>query len=268
MKNNFKNKVILITGTSSGFGLSLAKKYISYGAKVYGISRKEFSLEGLTHYACDISNVELVKQTVNKILKQEHRIDILINNAGMGVAGPVEDTTPEFAEKIMGVNFLGAFYVTKYVLPSMREHHYGKIINVSSFAALVALPYQAFYSASKSAMNSLFDGMRAEVHDFKIKITNVMPGDAKTNFTANRVKMNVSENSAYINHSIKAIKTMEHDEQTGLNPDKIVNAIIKISKKKNPPHDYVVGFKYKAFHILVKILPKKIREFILRKMYG
>lgn len=259
------NRVVVITGDSSGFGLEMAKLFIANGDKVYGISRREFSLDGLTHYACDISEPENCAKVVCDIASREENIDILINNAGFGISGSVEDTSIESAKKIFDVNFFGAFYLTKYALPFLRIKG-GKIINTSSIASVVPLPFQAFYSATKSALDTLFSALREEVHDYNVTVTSIMPGDAKTDFTKNRVKN--QSNQAYKEVCEKSVKTMEKDEAHGITPQTVACVAFKIANKKRPPYTKLVGKKDSFLCFLFKILPKRFRSFLVRKIYA
>ncbi len=259
------NRVVIITGDSSGFGLEMAKLFIANGDKVYGVSRREFSMEGLTHFACDISEPENCEKIIREIAEVENNIDILINNAGFGISGAVEDTSIENAKKIFDVNFFGAFYLTKYALPYLRLKG-GKIINTSSIASEVPLPFQAFYSSTKSALDTLFNAMREEIYDYNVSVTSIMPGDAKTDFTKNRVKN--KSNSAYKEACEKSVKTMEKDESKGITPLMVAKTVFKVANMKKPPFKKLVGKKDSFLLFVYKVLPKRIRSWLLRKIYA
>lgn len=259
------NRVVVVTGDSSGFGFEMIKLFIANGDKVYGISNSEFSYENLTHFVCDISDAKKCESVINEIGVNEGRIDVLINNAGFGISGSVEDTSIDTAHKIFNVNFFGAFYITKFALPFMRTYG-GKIINTSSIASAVPLPFQGFYSATKCAMDTLFSALREEVHGYKISVTAIMPGDAKTGFTANRVKNSSGE--AYKEVCEKSVKTMEHDETNGISPTRVALAAFKVSNKRKPPFTKLVGTKDSFLYGLFKVLPKRFRSWLLRKIYA
>lgn len=259
------NRVVVITGDSSGFGFEMIKLFIANGDKVYGISKNEFEFNGLTHYVCDISDSEMCNKVITEIGSREGKIDVLINNAGFGISGAVEDTSIETANKIFDVNFFGAFYITKYALPFMRENG-GKIINTSSIASAVPLPFQAFYSATKSAMDTLFAGLREEVYNYKISVTALMPGDAKTGFTENRVKN--ESGSAYKKMCEKSVKTMERDETHWITPVRVARAAFKVANRKRPPYTRLVGTKDSFLLFIFKILPKRLRSKIVRMIYA
>ena len=257
-------KVIVVTGASSGIGLELVKKFIKDGETVYGISLDDFNLEGLKHLVCDISSSENCKNVIDKIIANEGRIDILVNNAGMGIAGSVENTSEQNAKLIFNVNFFGTFYMCKYALPFLRESK-GRIINTSSVASKLAIPYQAFYSASKASIDAISAGIRAEAKQFGVKVTTVHPGDTKTGFTASRIK---HDDGVYNDRFKKSIERMEKDEQNGMTSEYVARVIHKVAKKKNPPVIKTVGVPYKIFVFLSKVLPTRLVEFIVAKLYS
>lgn len=258
------NKVVVITGVSSGIGLELAKKFIANNDIVYGLSRHDFKLDGLNHIICDVSSSEDCKQAINTIISEQGRIDLLINNAGMGIAGSVENTTEEDAKKIFDINFFGIFYMCKYALPYLRESK-GRIVNVSSVASKVFIPYQAFYSASKTAIDAISAGIRAEAKKFGVKVITILPGDTKTGFTSARVK---NDDGVYENNFKKSIEKMERDEQNGMTSEYVAKVIFKTANKKHPPIYKTVGVQYKIFVALAKILPNRLVEWIVGKLYS
>ncbi|MBO8427141.1 MAG: SDR family oxidoreductase [Firmicutes bacterium] len=263
-----KNKVVLISGVSSGFGLETAKLFIDNGYKVIGLSRKDFTYPNLDHYKCDITNEVMIKEVMTNILNKYKHIDILINNAGIGNFGPIEETSSETIKNVFNTNFFGAFLLTKEILPSMRENKGGRIINVSSIGAIIPLPFQAFYSASKASLDTLFCALASEVYKYNIKITSIKPGDAKTNFTKNRTKDLIDKNSSYYEAYIRSLKGVEKDETSGIPSIKIAKTIYKVSKKKHPPLSKNVGLKDSILSKIYKILPKKIGTYLLYKIYA
>lgn len=258
------NKVVVITGVSSGIGLQLAKKFIESGDKVYGLSRHEFELEGLNHIVCDISVSEECENAIEKIVKLEGKINLLINNAGMGIAGSVENTIEIDAKKIFDVNFFGTFYMCKYGLKYLRKSQ-GRIVNISSVASKLSIPYQAFYSASKASIDAISAGIRAEAKQFGVKVITILPGDTKTGFTAARVK---HDDGVYDKNFKKSIERMEKDEQNGMSSEYVAKVIFKMATKKHPPIYKTVGVQYKIFLFLAKILPVRFVEWIVSKLYS
>lgn len=259
-----KPRVIIITGASSGIGLELAKKFINNGDKVYGLSRKEFILEGLTHIICDVSSQEQCLNAIKTVVAKEGKIDILINNAGMGISGSIENTSENDARKIFDVNFFGTFFMCKDALPYIRESK-GRIINISSVASKMFIPFQGFYSATKASIDAISAAMRAEAKPFGVKVTNILPGDTKTSFTANRVKQ---DDGVYNERYEKSIAKMEHDEQNGMSSEYVACVIYKVANKKHPPITKTAGIPYKILLALAKVLPNRFVEWIISKMYS
>ncbi|MBR6307396.1 MAG: SDR family oxidoreductase [Lachnospiraceae bacterium] len=265
--------VAIVTGASSGFGYEVCKQLVEKGYKVYGISRRELAPVGVTAYSADVSDESAVRTIVDAIALKEGRIDLLIANAGMGISGPVELTTEETARRIMDVNFFGQIYVTQAVLPYMRKQKKGTIVFVSSVGAPIALPYQAFYSASKSAVNSVALALRNEAREYGIHVTAVMPGDASTGFTDARIKHSDSavkkadDESSLYPGSNNAVASMEKDERNGISPKRVAAVIVRAACKKNPAPLYVAGFKYRILLSLYNILPTRIAVWLVGKFY-
>lgn len=279
--NNLDGSVVLVTGASSGLGKAIANTLYKMGYRVYGTSRKPIEEDYteiisvsdnnsgfLRMLQLDVCSEESAKKAVEIILKEEGRIDILINNAGFGIAGSVEDTSIEEAYSQLDTNFFGMLRMSRAVLPSMRKNKKGLIINTSSVAGLLSIPYQSMYSASKYAIEAVTEAMRIELKPFGIKVSMVEPGDTHTGFTDKRKYVEASnEGSPYRDRFIKSIKKMEHDELSGPGPQKVVNAVLRIIKSKNPPIRITVGFPYKLVAFLKRILPARFVEFVLSKIY-
>jgi short-subunit dehydrogenase len=274
---NNSSDVVLITGASSGIGQALAYTLMEKGYKVYGTSRgikNEETIKAkngsgfIKMIPLDVCSEVSVKNAVDYILQRELAIDILVNNAGFGIAGSVEDTSPEEALSQFDTNFFGVLRMIRAVLPKMREQKNGLIINVSSVAGLISVPYQSMYSASKYAVEAMTETLRLEVKPFGIRVSMIEPGDTKTGFTGKRQYVKASSNSVYNETFTKSIKTMERDEQNGPLPKVVVNAIMEIINSKKPPIRVVVGFSYKTLVFLKRILPSRFVEFVVGKIYS
>lgn len=157
------SKVVIITGGSSGIGLCTAAALRDRGCKVYELSRRDSEVEGITHLRCDITDEEQIKAAVAQVLDENGRIDILINNAGFGISGAVEFTETSDAQRLFDVNFFGMVRMNRAILPLMREQGHGRIVNLSSVAAPVPIPFQTYYSAGKAAVNSYTMALSNEV---------------------------------------------------------------------------------------------------------
>lgn len=266
MKKN-EGKVAVVTGGSSGIGKAAAKRLLSAGFIVYELSRKEREKEEkIIHVTCDVTDFDAVKVAVEKIYSEQKRIDVLVNNAGGGISGAVEFTKTEDAKKLFDVNFFGAVNLCRAVIPFMREQGFGRIINLSSVAGELSIPYQSFYSATKAAINSLTLALRNELKPFKITVCALMPGDVCTGFTASRKKSSEGDD-IYKGHIEKAVSQMEKDEQNGMSPDVLGKKIARLAIKKRVKPFYTCGTKYKLFLFLAKILPRSFSNYIVGKLY-
>ena len=259
-------RVAIVTGASSGIGLSTAKMLKSHGVVVYGMAYNDFEAE-FNYIKCDVTNIEQIENAMKQIFEKEGRIDYLVNCAGMGISGSVENSPNEKIHKIFDVNFFGTVNMCKAVLPYMRKNSFGHIVNISSVAGELPIPFQTFYSATKASIESFTAGLDMEVKTFGIRCACVLPGDTKTGFTNAREKNPVDDQS-YGNRIEKSIGKMEHDEQTGMTPESVAKVICKVLSKKNPKPTNLVGFKYKLLMFLSKCLPKKFVHKVLFKMYA
>ena len=256
-------KVVVITGASSGIGKVCANYLYDKGYKVYGLNRTLIISEKIEYIKCDVTNEEDVK---NAFLNIEEDIYAVINNAGMGISGAIEYATSEDVSRIIDVNIKGVINVCKYAIPRLRATK-GKIINIGSVAGELTIPFQTFYSMSKVAVSTYTEGLRMELKPFGIKATTVLPGDTKSSFSKNRKKTEVVD-ELYKDRIERSISRMEKDEQSGKDPISVAKVIYKLLKRKNPPVKVTVGFIYKLFVFLKRILPSRLVNYILYKMYG
>lgn len=273
--------MVLITGASSGIGKTTADYLMKKGFHIYGTSRKALgnievneasdALTGgfLRMIPMDVTNEESVNNAINTVIEKEGHIDVLVCNAGAGIAGSVEDVSMEEARTQFDINFFGTLRVIKAVLPLMRDQGYGKIIAVSSVAGVISIPYQAHYSSSKYAVEGLAEALRYEVAPFGIKVCLVEPGDTKTGFTKSRITaQKANRESPYYERFTRSLARMEKDEQNGASPISVARVIYKMIKKKNPPVRTTVGLQYKTILFLKKILPGSILEKVVGLLYN
>lgn len=275
------SQVVLLTGASSGIGRATARWLMKRGFHVYGTSRKasgigdgqpdERDASGgfIKMIPLDVTSQESAQSAVKAVLEREGRIDVLINNAGMGIAGSIEDTSMEEAKKQFETNFFGVLRMIRLVLPTMRKQGYGKIIVVSSVAGVISIPYQSMYSASKYALEALIEALRHEVAPFGIKACLVEPGDTRTGFTSSRIIAEAAgKDSPYDSRFRRSLSRMEHDEQNGASPDDVARVICRMILKKKPPIRKTVGFGYKAILFLKRLLPSALVEKLVGKLYA
>ncbi len=258
--------IIIITGASSGIGLTTARYLANKGHTVFGLSRREVCGEPFNSISCNITDYAQVKKVFEQINDKCGRIDVLINNAGMGISGAAEYGTEEDIKKIFDVNLFALINACKEVTPYLKENGGGKIINISSVAAVIPIPFQAYYSATKAATLSFSYALRLELKDFNIDVSTVLPGDTKTGFTDARIKNQTG--NEYNDRIQKSVAKMEKDEQNGMPPQSVSKVIFKLIKKKQSPACKTVGFSYKIITFLSKILPTKLMLFIIKKLYG
>jgi len=232
---------------------------------VFEWSRSGTSTDTITHITCDVTKPEETKAAAQQVLQQAGQIDVFISNAGFGISGAIEFTTPEDAHRQMEVNFFGALNSVQAVLPSMREHQAGRIIFTSSVAAVLSIPYQSFYSASKAAINALALALQNEVRAFGIYVSVLMPGDVSTGFTAARKKS--EEGSDAYGNIRKAVASMEKDEQSGMSPRQMAKQLYSIATRRCPAPQYIGGAQYALFCFLDRILPKRLVNWIVGKVY-
>ena len=266
-----EQRVILITGASSGFGKAFAKLLATHGYNVFGTSRNaDYSaVNGFTMIPMDVRDDESVKKAVKYVHDQTGQIDVIINNAGYGIAGAIEDTSIDEAKALFDTNFFGVHRVCRAAIPILRFQGQGHIINIGSLGGVVSIPFQAFYSATKSALASMSDGLSMELKPFGIKVTRIEPGDYKTGFTGARVMTEQSAvGSEYQNRCESAIKVMEHDEQNGADSEQLARQLLKIIEMEQPDLVYREGmFMQKVLVGLVGWLPNHWVEKLLISTY-
>lgn len=260
------SKVAIVTGGSSGIGQATAKLLVKEGYTVYELSRHGENAEGITHIAADVTDREGVFSAVQTVLAREKRVDLLVNNAGFGISGAVECTEPADAHAQLEVNFFGTLNCIQAVLPAMRAENCGHIVNLSSVAAPIAIPFQAFYSATKAAINSLTLALRNEVRPFGIRVCAVQPGDVRTGFT-NARKKNASGEEIYGKALTHAVEVMEHDERNGMPPEAVAKLIVKAATAKRPKALYTTGLQYTLFTLIAKLLPATAVNYLVGKIY-
>jgi NAD(P)-dependent dehydrogenase (short-subunit alcohol dehydrogenase family) len=265
-------KVILITGISSGFGKETSELLAKAGNTVYGTLRKDIDYKGPVNILrMDLTDRGSIKDAVAAILKNEGRIDTLINNAGMHTGGPIETSPIENIRLQMDTNFIGTVNLTKEVLPIMRRNGGGTIINFSSIGGLLGLPYQGIYSAAKFAIEGFSEALRIEVRQFNIKVVIITPGDFRTNNTANRRNFlaPTGPDDPYNRQYEKTLASIEKDENNGWKPLVLARKLVKIVGYKNPRQRYIIAtFLYKLAVTLKHFLPGKLFSRLLGYFYN
>jgi len=217
----------------------------------------------------DVDRDTSVTRGVGLVLENEGRLDILVNSAGFGVAGSVEDTSIDEAWSQFETNFFGVLRTCRAVLPVMREQRYGYIVNISSMAGLIGLPFQGLYSASKFALEGMTEALRMEVRPFGIHVVLIEPGDFHTQFTAHRRKtLESQQDSVYVEKFNAALGVVEADETNGPSPDRIARLLGRIVNDPSPRVRYPIGpMSERAAIILKKVMPPRLFEWALMMYY-
>ncbi|HAO14113.1 MAG TPA: short-chain dehydrogenase/reductase [Tenacibaculum sp.] len=263
------SKVVFITGASSGIGKSIANYLHEKNYKVYGTSRNPKNIDvSFSLVALDVTKEDTIKTAIEEVVQKEGKIDVLINNAGKGITGPIEDTPTEEMRDNFETNFFGVINVIKEVLPFMREQKQGLIINMTSIAAYMGLPFRGVYSASKGALELITESLSMEVKAFGVNVVNVAPGDFATNIAAGRYHTPVFENSAYKEKYEENLALMDNHVDSGADPIQMAKKVQAIIETKNPKIHYKVGAFMEKFSIVLKrILPDKVYEKLLMNHY-
>lgn len=263
-------KVVFITGASSGIGKAIGEFLHHKNYKVYGTSRNPSAVQNSIFplVALDVRNSESIQSAIAEVLSKENRIDVVINNAGVGITGPLEEIPANEIKNNFETNLFGPIEVMKAVLPQMRTQKQGLIINITSIAGYMGLPYRSVYSSSKGALELITEALRMEVKSFGIHITNVAPGDFATNIAAGRYHAPLIKGSAYESTYGNTLKEMDSHVDSGSNPNQMAEVIYKIINTPNPKVHYKVGAFLQKFSIVLKrILPDKVYEKMLMNHY-
>lgn len=290
--------VVLVTGASSGIGKACAEWLFARGCRVYGTSRQapRALVEARTTdlaptlrmIPLDVTSDGSVDAAVGVVLACEGRIDAVVNSAGFGIAGAAELTTVEEAREQFETNFFGTVRVCRAVLPVMRQQGSGRILNVSSIAGRIGVPFQAFYSASKFAIEGFTEALRMEVAPFGVKVVLIEPGDFRTGFTAARRHVGRvfrpgdapagvaapkgdglrTDGSPYEERQARALAVMEHDEKHGATPEAVARLVHRIITSRSPGVRYAVGpFFEKLTLVLQRLLPSRLFAWGIAKYY-
>lgn len=261
------NSVAIVTGGSSGIGLETAKALAAEGCRVYVLCRREFSHEGLTALRCDVTDEAAVRDAVDAVVMEAGRVDILVNCAGFGISGAVEFTEGTEARRQLDVNFFGMDNVTRAVLPHMRRAGRGRIVNVSSVAAVAAIPFQTYYSASKAAINAYTCALANEVRPYGVSVCAVMPGDIRTGFTDAR-KKSAAGDEVYGGRITRSVEKMERDERGGMDSSRAGAYIASVARKTRVKPLYAIGFSYQCVCFLCDALPCAVRNRLIGLLYA
>ena len=260
------SKVVLITGGSSGLGKSIGEFLIEKKFRVYGTSRfpEKYSDSKFPILKLDVNELDSIRSCVTELISKTNRIDILINNAGVGITGPIEEIPINEMKRNFDTNFFGPIQMINTVLPYMRTQNSGLILNITSIAGYMGLPFRGIYSAGKGALELITESYRMELKDFNIKMSNIAPGDFDTNIASGRYHSPVFENSSYKTAYGNTLNLMNSHLDSGEDPLLMAKAVHKVITSKNPKIHYKIGANFQKFSVVLKrILPDHLFERLL-----
>lgn len=270
------SKKVLITGASSGIGAAIAMYLAERGYQVWGTTRNLSKVKDLpqelqksVHFiAMDVNCAESVQSGVAEYFKQSGGIDILINNAGYGVLGPVEEFPLERTKEIFETNYFGTLRVIQAILPTMREQRHGLIINLASLGAKFVIPFQTHYSATKAAIEALTEGLRQEVRPFGIKVVAIEPGDIKTNFN-DVIDFGDTNQSPYKPWVDASWHLTDINMKKAPSPEVIAKKVYQVIQMKHPRTRYAAGdFLSTKFPFIQRFVSDRVKEKLIRIFYG
>lgn len=265
--NNNEMKVALITGASSGIGLATAKALKQAGYRVFGTSRRAVaSVDGITMLVCDVTSETSVQNMVAELLQQTGRIDLLVNNAGIGLVAGAEESSTAQAQALFDVNVFGITRVTNAVLPTMRHQKEGRIINMSSILGLIPAPYGALYAATKHAVEGYSESLDHELRTFGIRVVLVEPGLTRTAFEENLTR---PDRPLEVYNAVRT--NMEEQMRSGINtgdaPEVVAETVVKAATAAVPKRRYTAGKFANKLSLVRRFLPEEMFDKNLRKFY-
>ncbi|OJJ23957.1 short-chain dehydrogenase/reductase [marine bacterium AO1-C] len=261
------SQVILITGASSGIGQATATYLHQQGFTVYGTSRRKIDGMPFRMIQMDITDDAAIAKGVQEIIEQAGKIDVLVNNAGLGTAGALEETPLADIRNVFDTNVLGVVKLIQEVLPVMRQQKSGKIINISSIGGMMGLPYRATYCSSKFAIEGLTEALRMEVANFGIQVCSLLPGDVNTAINDHRLTVDKND-SVYQDSFERTHQIMNDDVVQGIPPEAVARKVFRLVKKKKIGGKYLVGKPLQKLTVFLKRrLPNSIFEWIIKVYY-
>ena len=260
---------IVVVGASSGIGLACALHLARRGHRVFATSRTPTPADAPFEYVpMDVTSEASVEHAVGVILERAGRIDAVVNSAGFGFAGAVEDTSITEAQQQFDTNFFGVLRVLRATLPALRASR-GRIIHISSIGGQIALPFQGLYCASKFALEGLSEALSHELHGSGVRVVLVEPGDFRTGFTDNRKLVRAAgPDSPYQRQFERTLDVFVADEQRGPPPIDVAHVVERALVAARPRLRHVVGMPLQRWAIaLKKLLPWRLFAWVFRKIY-
>lgn len=260
--------VALVTGASSGIGLVTAKALVNAGYRVFGTSRKSVAdTQGITMLICDVTDEASVQALIAEIIRQAGRIDLVVNNAGIGLLGGAEESSMAQAQRLFDVNVFGVARVVNAVLPIMRNQRSGRIINMSSILGIIPSPYNAFYASTKHALEGYSESLDHEVRAFGIRVVLVQPGVTRTSFEENLTRAD-QPLPVYQPERVRSEDLMRTWVEKGDDPQVVADTVVKAARAKTPKLRYSAGKQSSQVRSLRRFMPERLVDRMLRKVNG
>lgn len=268
-------KTAIVTGASSGIGRATALQLVAQGYAVYAAARRtqkiaETQVEGLHPIFLDLASEESMTRVIDQIMQETGRIDVLVNNAGYGLIGSVEEISLEEARQQFEVNVFGLMSLTKLVLPIMRRQRQGHIINISSVLGRLGLPINGWYSASKHALEALSDALRLEMRPFGVKVTVIEPGAIKSEFSdvANEKAKDLTRLEPYRQLYTKYQEMSQSYLDSAADPYEVAKVVGEVIASKNPKPRYAVTGQAKLLLVGKRILGDRVFDWFMARQLG
>lgn len=267
--NKTRKDIALVTGASSGIGLVTALALAKAGYQVFGTSRKAITSppDGVTMLICDVTDEASVKSLVDEVVRQAGRIDLVVNNAGVGLLGAAEESSITQAQRLFDVNVFGVARVINAVLPLMRAQKGGRIINMSSILGQIPSPFNAFYSSTKHAIEGYTESLDHEVRRFGIRAVLVEPGLTRTSFEENLTRAD-HPMATYAEERARSEGLMRKWLEAGDAPEIVAEVVVKAATAAKPKLRYTAGKQSTQVRALRRYLPESVVDKILRKFNG
>jgi len=258
--------VAIVTGASGGIGEATAQALHAAGYRVFGTYRRPPATRspGIEYLACDVISDESVKTAVGEVLSKTGRIDLLVNNAGVGLVAGAEESSLEQAKSLFEVNLFGLIRMTKAVLPTMRRKRAGRIVNISSVMGLIPAPFMALYSASKHAVEGYSESLDHEIRGSGVRVVLVEPAYTRTSFEGNVYQAD-QQLDAYRPARSTAEAVMRDAMKVADSPELVASAVVKASTAANPQRRYTAGKAARQISLLRRFVPASAFDKSLRK---
>jgi NAD(P)-dependent dehydrogenase (short-subunit alcohol dehydrogenase family) len=258
--------VAIVTGASGGIGEATARALHAAGYRVFGTYRRPPATKspGIEYLTCDVTSDESVKAAVGEVLSKAGRIDLLVNNAGVGLVGGAEESSLEQAKSLFDVNLFGVVRMTKAVLPTMRRKRAGRIVNISSVMGLIPAPFMALYGASKHAVEGYSESLDHEVRGSGIRVVLVEPAYTRTSFEGNVYQAD-QQLEVYGSARTNAEAVMRDAMKVADSPELVASAVVKASTAANPDRRYTAGKAARQISLLRRFVPASAFDKSLRK---